>query len=211
MRNRVVFGLTLAVAVPALAFAQANVAGKWTGEVQGGRGPTPVTLELTVTGTAVAGKLTQGQGMPVDIQNAKLEGNKLTFSAPGGAVVVVAVVAVAAVVPQPVGLLLLAAPPAGAPPAGAPPAGGPPAGAGGGGGGGGAVVAVAVVELSSTTPRQLPAADMSVTREPAAPAGGAPAAGAPPAGAPPRLALLRLVAAVAAVAAAPVTFTLKKA
>ena len=84
MRNRVVFGLALAIAVPALAFAQANVAGKWTGEVQGGRGPTPVTLELTVTGTAVTGKLTQGQGMPVDIQNAKLEGNKLTFSAPGG-------------------------------------------------------------------------------------------------------------------------------
>ena len=48
MRNRVVFGLTLAIAVPALAFAQAaNVAGKWTGEVQGGRGPTAVTLELT--------------------------------------------------------------------------------------------------------------------------------------------------------------------
>ena len=84
MRNRVVFGLALSLAVPALAFAQANVAGKWTGEVQGGRGPTPVTLELTVTGTTVAGKLTQGQGMPVDIQNAKLEGNKLTFSAPGG-------------------------------------------------------------------------------------------------------------------------------
>src|SRR5262245_65419184 len=84
MRNRVVFGLALSLAVPALVFAQANVTGKWTGEVQGGRGPTAVTLELTQTGTTVAGKLTQGQGMPVDIQNAKLEGNKLTFSAPGG-------------------------------------------------------------------------------------------------------------------------------
>ena len=137
MRNRVDFGLTLAIAVPALAFAQAaNVAGKWTGEVQGGRGPTPVTLELTVTGAAVAGKLTQGQGMPVDIQNAKLEGNKLTFSAPGGG-------------------------------------GG---GRGGGGGGGGALF-----NYTAT----VTGAEMSVTREPAAPAGGAPAAGAPPAGAPP--------------------------
>src|SRR5262245_61807032 len=84
MRNRVVFGLALSLAVPALVFAQTNVTGKWTGEVQGGRGPTAVTLELTQTGTTVAGKLTQGQGMPQDIQNAKLEGNKLTFSAPGG-------------------------------------------------------------------------------------------------------------------------------
>ena len=138
MRNRVVFGLTLAIAVPALAFAQAaNVAGKWTGEVQGGRGPTPVTLELTVTGAAVAGKLTQGQGMPVDIQNAKLEGNKLTFSAPGG--------------------------------------GGGGRGGGGGGGGG------ALFNYTAT----VTGAEMSVTREPAAPAGGAPGAGAPPAGAPP--------------------------
>ena len=121
MRNRVVFGLTLAIAVPALAFAQANVAGKWTGEVQGGRGPTPVTLELTVTGTAVAGNLTQGQGMPVDIQNAKLEGNKLTFSAPGGGG--------GGGRGGGGGGAAGGAPPAGAPPAGAPPAGAPPAGA----------------------------------------------------------------------------------
>src|SRR6186713_2312773 len=84
MRNRLVFGLALLLAVPCLGFAQANLAGKWTGEVQGGRGPTPVTLELTVAGSTVTGKLTQGQGQPVDIQNAKFEGDTLTFSAPGG-------------------------------------------------------------------------------------------------------------------------------
>lgn len=85
MRNRLVFGLGLMFVVPCLAFAQANLAGKWTGEMQGrGGNPQPVTLELTVAGTTITGKLTQGQGQPVDIQNAKSDGTTLTFTAPGG-------------------------------------------------------------------------------------------------------------------------------
>src|SRR5262245_46935173 len=83
MRNRLVFGLALLL-VTGLVYAQANVAGKWTGEVTGGRGPQPVTLDLTVSGSTVTGKITLGQGEPVDIQNAKLEGSTLTFQAPGG-------------------------------------------------------------------------------------------------------------------------------
>ena len=84
MRNRVVFGLALALGMSALVFAQTNVAGKWTGMVAGRGGDQAVTLELTQSGTTVTGKLTIGQGMPVDITDAKLEGNKLTFSAAGG-------------------------------------------------------------------------------------------------------------------------------
>jgi hypothetical protein len=84
MRNRSLLGLALTLGMSGLAFGQADVAGKWTGTVAGRGGEQPVTLELTVTGTTVAGKLTTGQGQPVDITNAKLEGNKLTFTAPGG-------------------------------------------------------------------------------------------------------------------------------
>src|SRR5262245_43137078 len=86
MRKRLVFGLGVSLAASALVYGQAaNVAGKWTGEMAGrGGAQQPVTLELTVSGTTVTGKLTQGQGQPVDIQNAKLEGSTLTFSAAGG-------------------------------------------------------------------------------------------------------------------------------
>lgn len=129
MRNRLVFGLGLSIAASALVYGQAaNVAGKWTGEVQGRGGAQPVTLELTVSGTTVTGKLTTGQGQPVDIQNAKLEGNKLTFSAPGGGGG-----------GGGRGGGGGGAPGGGAPPAGAgaPPAGGAPAAGGAGGGGGG--------------------------------------------------------------------------
>ena len=146
MRNKVVFGLALAMGMSGLVFGQANVAGKWTGTVAGRGGEQPITLELTVTGTVVAGKLTQGaEGTPVDITNAKLEGNKLTFNAAGGrggggqgggggvgflyeATITGAEMSVTRTAAAPAG---------GAPAAGAPPAGGAPGGGGGGRGGGG--------------------------------------------------------------------------
>jgi hypothetical protein len=84
MRNRVGLGLALTLGLSSFAFAQADLAGKWTGEIQGGRGAQPVTLELTVSGTTVSGKMTTGQGQPVDITNVKFEGGTLSFSAPGG-------------------------------------------------------------------------------------------------------------------------------
>ena len=84
MKNRVGLSLALAFGVSSLVFAQGNVAGKWTGEMAGRGGNQPVTLELTVSGTTVTGKMTTGQGQPVDITNGKLEGGTLTFSAPGG-------------------------------------------------------------------------------------------------------------------------------
>jgi hypothetical protein len=210
MRNRLVLGLALTVVVPCLAFAQANVAGKWTGEVQGGRGPTPVTLELTVSGTTVTGKLTQGQGMPVDIQNAKLDGSTLTFSAPGGgggggrggggggA---------------PGGAPAGGAPAGGgAPGGGAPPAAGAPGGGGGapgGGGGGGGRGGGGLFNYTA----KVSGSEMAVTREPAAPPAGAaaPPAGAPPAGAPPAGGGAPGGGGGGRGGGGPVTFTLKKA
>ena len=154
MRNRLVFGLGVSLAASALVYGQAaNVAGKWTGEMQGRGGPQPVTLELTVSGATVTGKLTQGQGQPVDIQNAKLEGNTLTFTAAGGG-------------GGGRGGGGGGAPGGGAPPAGAPPAGGgAPGGGGGGGGRGGGFAFNYTAKISGS--------EMSVTREAPAPPDGA--------------------------------------
>lgn len=159
MKNRVVFGLALLLVVPALVYAQASVAGKWTGEMQGRGGAQPVTLELTVSGSTITGTLTQGQGQPVEIQNAKLSGDTLTFTAAGGGR----------------GGRGGGGAPGGAPPAGAPPAGAgggaPGAGAGGGGGGRGGAGFNYTAKISGS--------EMTVTREAPAPPAGAPAGGAP--------------------------------
>src|SRR5436190_3487225 len=159
MRNRSVLGLALMLGMSGLVFGQANLAGKWTGTVAGRGGEQPVTLELTVSGTTITGKLTTGQGMPVDIANAKLDGNKLTFTAAGGG-------GGGRGGGGGGGGAAGGGAPAGAPPAGG---GGAPGGGGGGGGrgGGGAQSYEATVN----------GAEMSVTRTPAAPAGGAPAGG----------------------------------
>jgi hypothetical protein len=155
MKNRVVFGLALLLVVPALVYAQANLAGKWTGEMQGRGGAQPVTLELTVNGAAITGTLTQGQGQPVEIQNAKLEGDTLTFTAAGGGRGGRGGGGGGA--------------PGGAPPAGA--GGGAPGGGGAGGGGGrGGFAFNYTAKISGS--------EMTVTREaPAPPAGAAPAGG----------------------------------
>ena len=168
MKNRVVFGLALLLVVPALVYAQGNIAGKWTGEMQGRGGAQPVTLELTVNGAAITGTLTQGQGQPVEIQNAKLEGDTLTFTAAGGGRG-----------GRGGGGGGGGAAPGGAPPAGAgggaPGGGGAGAGGGGGGGGRGGGAFNYTAKVSGS--------EMTVTREAPAPRGdGAPAAGGAGAG-----------------------------
>src|SRR5688500_852881 len=84
MKVRIVFVLTIFCLVSAVAFAQ-GPAGKWTGEMQGGRGGAqPVTLDLKVNGATLAGTITFGQGMPIEITDGKIDGNKVTFKAVGG-------------------------------------------------------------------------------------------------------------------------------
>jgi hypothetical protein len=64
--------------VPALVFAQADVAGKWTGEQQGRGGAQPVTLELKVDGSKLTGTLKTGDNS-APISDGKLDGNKISF------------------------------------------------------------------------------------------------------------------------------------
>jgi hypothetical protein len=58
----------------------ADVNGKWTGEIQGGRGPQPFNIELKQSGSTVTGAITGGRGGDVMIMDGKLDGDTLTFS-----------------------------------------------------------------------------------------------------------------------------------
>ena len=73
------FLMTAAVCLaPTLVFAQADVAGKWTGEQQGRGGAQPVTLELKVESNKLTGTLKTGDNS-AQISDGKLDGNKVSF------------------------------------------------------------------------------------------------------------------------------------
>jgi hypothetical protein len=56
-----------ALAIPAVAGAQAGAAGKWVGETQGRGGPQKVMLELKVDGKKLMGTFQQGEQPAADI------------------------------------------------------------------------------------------------------------------------------------------------
>ena len=60
------------LAVSALAYGQANLAGKWMGETQGRGGPQTVTLQLKVDGKTLSGTFTQGEQPATEISDAKI-------------------------------------------------------------------------------------------------------------------------------------------
>jgi hypothetical protein len=67
----------LALAVPAV--AQNSVDGKWTGEVQGGRGPQTITMTFKADGGTLTGSITGGRGGEVQIKEGTISGNTIKF------------------------------------------------------------------------------------------------------------------------------------
>jgi hypothetical protein len=63
----------------AIAVIAQSVDGKWAGEVQGGRGPQPVTLTLKADGDKLTGTVVGGRGGEVPIQEGTISGNALKF------------------------------------------------------------------------------------------------------------------------------------
>jgi hypothetical protein len=63
----------------------ADATGKWTGEIPGGRGNQPVTLNLKASGSTLTGTITMGQAPEAPIEDGKVDGDKISFSrtAPG--------------------------------------------------------------------------------------------------------------------------------
>ena len=56
-----------------------SVDGKWAGEVQGGRGPQPVTLTLKADGGKLTGTVVGGRGGESPIQEGTISGTALKF------------------------------------------------------------------------------------------------------------------------------------
>jgi hypothetical protein len=71
------FGCLLAL--PSLASAQDSVNGSWSGEVQGGRGPQTIAMNLKADGEKLTGALTGGRGGDIAIEDGSISGNKLKF------------------------------------------------------------------------------------------------------------------------------------
>jgi hypothetical protein len=77
MRTKCVI-LSCLLAVAAWA---ADATGKWTAEVKGRQGNTQtVTISLKADGGALTGSFQGARGGPADIQDGKVDGNKVTFS-----------------------------------------------------------------------------------------------------------------------------------
>jgi hypothetical protein len=78
--KRILGGIAAAVfALTAVVVAQ-NFDGKWTGEVQGGRGPQTVTMTFKIeSGGTLTGTVAGGRGGEVAIKEGKVSGNKITF------------------------------------------------------------------------------------------------------------------------------------
>jgi hypothetical protein len=63
----------------AIAVIAQSVDGKWTGEVQGGRGPQMVSLTLKADGGKLTGTVTGGRGGENTIQEGTISGTALKF------------------------------------------------------------------------------------------------------------------------------------
>ena len=66
------------VVLGCLVLAQ-SVDGKWAGEVQGGRGPQPISLTLKAEGGKLTGTLSGGRGGDVTIDEGTISGTALKF------------------------------------------------------------------------------------------------------------------------------------
>lgn len=79
MKTKVCLLLICLFAVTGLALAQAKVDGKWTAEIQGGRGPQMVTITLKNDGGKLTGTVEGGRGGAVPIEEGTVKGNAISF------------------------------------------------------------------------------------------------------------------------------------
>ena len=79
MKNKLFTTIAL-MGVFVLGALAADVAGTYTGEIQGGRGPQKVTMVLAVDGSTVTGTVSGRGPDPAKIENGKVDGETITFS-----------------------------------------------------------------------------------------------------------------------------------
>ena len=72
-------GITLLfLALGSVSALAADFNGKWTGDVQGRKGPQTLTFDFHVDGATLTGKITTPRG-DVDITNGKVDGDNISF------------------------------------------------------------------------------------------------------------------------------------
>ena len=79
MKTKVCMLLICLFAVAGLALAQAKVDGKWSAEIQGGRGPQMVTITLKSDGGKLTGTVEGGRGGAIPIEDGSITGNTVKF------------------------------------------------------------------------------------------------------------------------------------
>lgn len=58
----------------------ADIDGKWTGQIQGRRGPQTQTLTLKASDNTLTGSIEGGRGGPVEISDGKIDGSNVSFN-----------------------------------------------------------------------------------------------------------------------------------
>src|SRR6516165_6011876 len=76
---RIVVSVLVLMVMCVTAYA-ADVDGTWTGTVQGPMGDFPVSFTFKADGTKLTGTTLGFDGMPVPIQDGKIDGNTITFT-----------------------------------------------------------------------------------------------------------------------------------
>ena len=80
MKTKVCMLLVCLFAVAGLALAQAKVDGKWTAEIQGGRGAQMMTITLKAeAGGKLSGSVEGGRGGAIPIEEGTVSGNTVKF------------------------------------------------------------------------------------------------------------------------------------
>src|SRR5262245_21108591 len=79
MKTKVCLLLVCLFAVTGLALAQAKVDGKWTAEIQGGRGTQMVTITLKNDAGKLTGTVEGGRGGAIPIEDGSVSGNTVKF------------------------------------------------------------------------------------------------------------------------------------
>ena len=79
MKVKVCMLLICLFAVAGLALAQAKVDGKWTAEIQGGRGAQMLTITLKADGAKLTGSTQGARGGEVPIEEGSISGNTIKF------------------------------------------------------------------------------------------------------------------------------------
>lgn len=79
MKLKVCMLLICLFAVAGLALAQAKVDGKWSAEIQGGRGTQMITITLKNDGGKLTGTVEGGRGGAIPIEEGTVSGNTIKF------------------------------------------------------------------------------------------------------------------------------------